>query len=157
MSTKRKHRFPAVEKALAAESGAKADGKKKKAKSKSDPKDQVATPPAATPAEDLAATTPEDQAANLRVEFHARGVAAEAKVEKKVSALDAAARVLEEAGKPMNCKEMIEAMASKGYWTSPGGKTPHATLYSAILRELDTKKADSRFRKTDKGTFEFKR
>ena len=31
---------------------------------------------------------------------------------------------------PMNAKEMIEAMAAKGYWTSPGGKTPHATLYS---------------------------
>jgi hypothetical protein len=27
----------------------------------------------------------------------------------------------------MNTKAMIEAMAAKGYWTSPGGKTPHAT------------------------------
>jgi hypothetical protein len=32
----------------------------------------------------------------------------------------------------MNCKEMIEAMAAKGYWTTPGGKTPHATLYTAV-------------------------
>src|SRR5579884_3000386 len=55
---------------------------------------------------------------------------------KKLSALDAAAKVLGEAGAPMNCKEMIEAMATKGYWTSPGGKTPHATLYAAILREI---------------------
>ena len=58
---------------------------------------------------------------------------------KKTSALDAAAKVLGEQGKPMNCQEMIDAMAAKGYWTSPGGKTPSATLYSAILRELKTK------------------
>lgn len=49
---------------------------------------------------------------------------------KKLSALDAAAKVLGEAGQPMNCQEMIQAMAAKGYWTSPGGKTPSATLYS---------------------------
>src|SRR5256885_16280297 len=45
---------------------------------------------------------------------------------KKTSALDAAAKVLAEQGKPMNCQEMIEAMATKGYWASPGGKTPAA-------------------------------
>jgi hypothetical protein len=27
---------------------------------------------------------------------------------------------------------MIEAMAAKRYWTSPGGKTPAATLYTAV-------------------------
>jgi hypothetical protein len=72
---------------------------------------------------------------------------------KKVSCLDAAARVLAEAGEPLNAKQMIDAMASKGYWTSPGGKTPHATLYSAILREITTKGNDSRFRKTERGKF----
>ena len=41
-------------------------------------------------------------------------------------------RVLGETGQSMSCPEMIGAMAAKGYWTSPGGKTPHATLYSAI-------------------------
>ena len=75
---------------------------------------------------------------------------------KKTSALDAAARVLGEAGKPMNCQEMIDAMAAKGYWTSPGGKTPSATLYSAILRELKTKKSEARFRKTERGKFELR-
>ena len=75
---------------------------------------------------------------------------------KKTSALDAAARVLGEAGKPLNCQEMIDAMAAKGYWTSPGGKTPSATLYSAILRELKTKKSEARFRKTERGKFEFR-
>jgi hypothetical protein len=48
---------------------------------------------------------------------------------------------------------MIGAMAIKGYWTSPGGKTPAATLYSAILREIDTKGDASRFVKVGKGQF----
>jgi hypothetical protein len=72
---------------------------------------------------------------------------------KKPSALDAALRVLQEAGQPMTCPEMIETMASKGYWTSPGGKTPAATLYSAILRETQTKGDASRFVKTERGKF----
>jgi hypothetical protein len=72
---------------------------------------------------------------------------------RSLSALDAAARVLEEAGQPMTCAEMIAAMAEKGFWTSPGGKTPAATLYSAILRELQTKPGTCRFVKTDRGKF----
>jgi hypothetical protein len=72
---------------------------------------------------------------------------------KKRSALDAAAQVLGEAGQPMNCQEMITAMAAKGYWTSPAGKTPQATLYSALLREIKTKGDQARFQKTDRGKF----
>jgi hypothetical protein len=73
--------------------------------------------------------------------------------EKRLSALDAAAKVLAEAGQPMNCQELIAAMAEKDYWTSPGGKTPQATLYSAIAREITTKGAHSRFVKADRGKF----
>ncbi len=69
-----------------------------------------------------------------------------------MSCLDAAAKVLAEAGQPMTTQEMIDAMAAKGYWSSPGGKTPSATLYSAILREL-SKGAESRFVKTERGKF----
>lgn len=72
---------------------------------------------------------------------------------KKMSCIDAAARVLTEAGEPLNAKQMIEAITTKGYWTSPGGKTPHATLYSAIIREIAVKGADARFRKTERGKF----
>ena len=72
---------------------------------------------------------------------------------KKPSALDAAAKVLGEAGAPLNCQEMIKAMAEKGYWTSPEGKTPHATLYSAILRGINVKGKDARFKKTERGKF----
>jgi hypothetical protein len=71
----------------------------------------------------------------------------------RASALDAAARVLAEEGRPMTCQEIIQVMAEKGYWSSPGGKTPAATLYSAILRELQTKPATSRFVKTERGKF----
>jgi hypothetical protein len=52
----------------------------------------------------------------------------------------------------MTTKELIEAMGAKGYWTSPAGKTPAATLY-AILREITTKGAASRFRMTEPGKF----
>ncbi len=72
---------------------------------------------------------------------------------KKPSALTAAAKVLAEAKRAMTAKEMIEKMATKGYWKSPGGKTPHATLYSAILREIAKKGKESRFKKTDRGKF----
>ena len=73
---------------------------------------------------------------------------------KRVSALDAAAQVLAKASKPMNSQEMIAAMAEQGLWESPNGKTPHATLYAAIIREIATKGADARFRKAERGQFE---
>ncbi|WP_425618114.1 winged helix-turn-helix domain-containing protein [Anatilimnocola sp. NA78] len=75
--------------------------------------------------------------------------------DKKMSALDAAAKLLGETKEPMNTKTMIETIAAKGYWSSPGGKTPHATLYSAILREINTKGHEARFKKTDRGNFAF--
>ena len=79
--------------------------------------------------------------------------ASKAKPAGKLSALDAAAKVLAEAGEPLNTKQMVEAMAAKGYWKSPGGATPHATLYSAILREINTKGNEARFKKTERGHF----
>lgn len=74
---------------------------------------------------------------------------------KKVSALDAAAKVLATTGEPMTTKAMIEAMTERGLWTNPGGKTPQATLYAAILREVATKGTKARFRKTAPGHFAF--
>jgi hypothetical protein len=63
--------------------------------------------------------------------------------------------VLAESEEPLNTKQMIDTMAAKGLWSSPAGKTPHATLYSAILREIGTKGDASRFRKVERGLFEF--
>ncbi len=71
----------------------------------------------------------------------------------KLSALDAAVKVLGEAKEPMNAKQLIEAMAAKKLWTSPGGKTPWATLYSAMTREINTKGKDARFKKSERGKF----
>jgi hypothetical protein len=70
-----------------------------------------------------------------------------------MSALDAAGKVLEEAGEPMTTGAMIEAMSKAGYWSSPNGATPAATLYSAITREINVKGKDSRFTKTERGKF----
>jgi hypothetical protein len=72
---------------------------------------------------------------------------------KKTSQIQAALQVLANAKEPMNCQAMVEAMSAHGLWTSPGGKTPHATLYAAILREINTKGNDARFRKVDRGQF----
>lgn len=71
---------------------------------------------------------------------------------KKVSGLDAAFKVLSEAGEPMRCKDVVDKMLSSGLWQT-GGKTPAATIYAAILREIQTKGSDARFKKTDRGLF----
>ncbi len=76
------------------------------------------------------------------------------KTAEKLSALEAAVRVLAEAGQPLTCREMIDAMAAGKYWTSPAGKTPANTLYAAILREIQTKADQVRFRKVDRGRFD---
>jgi hypothetical protein len=96
------------------------------------------------------AKTPAAQTPNTKGQVRHDKDAASAK---KLSAVDAAARLLGETKKPMTCPELIEAMSKKGYWTSPGGKTPAATLYSAILRELQTKGKEARFKKTERGKF----
>jgi hypothetical protein len=77
---------------------------------------------------------------------------ARAKGPKKASLLDLAAEVLAKAGKPMGCKEIVEQVLKGGRWTTKG-KTPAATLYSAVIREIATKGKASRFRKTDRGKF----
>ena len=101
------------------------------------------TPPR-KPAAGKAATTKKAPAKKPAVKKKAAG---------KLSQLDAAVKVLSESKEPLTTKQMIEAMAAKKYWTSPGGKTPQATLYSAILRELQNKGKEARFRKVDRGQF----
>lgn len=73
--------------------------------------------------------------------------------EKRMSALDAAAKVLGEFDRPMSAPELVEQMAAKGYWSSPNGKTPAATLYAAIIREIGSKGKEARFKKGEKGMF----
>jgi hypothetical protein len=73
--------------------------------------------------------------------------------EKKLSALDAAAKVLGQKRTAMTCQELIGVMAAKGYWSSPNGKTPAATLYAGITKEIEAKRSESRFKKTAPGRF----
>jgi hypothetical protein len=75
-----------------------------------------------------------------------------------MSALDAAAEVLgrlasKEASIGLGAKDLIERMEKTGLWTSPGGKTPAATLYSALIREIKERKSDSRFKRISAGKF----
>ena len=72
---------------------------------------------------------------------------------KNLSQIEAAVAVLKTAGEPLTCKQMVKAMAAKKLWHSPAGKTPEATLYAAMLREI-TKKGDAaRFVKAAPGRF----
>lgn len=47
--------------------------------------------------------------------------------------------------------------ASPGRRKMAGGQTPHATLYSAIARQINKKGKDSRFKKADWGKFALNR
>ena len=69
--------------------------------------------------------------------------------------LDAAAQILAKAKEPMSCKDIVEQAIAMKLW-STSGKTPSATLYAAIIREINTKGADARFMKTDRGRFALK-
>lgn len=71
---------------------------------------------------------------------------------KKLSLIDAAAQVLAKSKEPMNCKALVEQVMAEGLWTTTA-PTPHATLYSAVLREIQTKGKDARFKKVDRGQF----
>jgi hypothetical protein len=74
------------------------------------------------------------------------------KAPRKMSLIDAAVQVLGEAKAPMTCKQMVEQVVAQKLWSTTAA-TPHATLYSAILREIQTKGADARFTKVDRGQF----
>ena len=63
--------------------------------------------------------------------------------------------MLKQSGKSMNCKALIGVMAERKLWSSPNGKTPHATLNAAMLREIGVKGGESRFKKTGRGLFAF--
>jgi len=77
---------------------------------------------------------------------------AKEKKERKPSGLDAAAQVLDEAGEPLNAKEIVDRMLKRKLWQT-GGETPHATIYAAMIREIAVKGGESRFRKVERGKF----
>ena len=70
----------------------------------------------------------------------------------RMSGLDAAARILAESKKALNCKELVAEAFKKNLWKSEGA-TPEATIYAAIIREIASKGSDARFKKTERGRF----
>jgi len=76
-----------------------------------------------------------------------------AKGAKRPSGLDAAAQVLADAGEPLTVKEMVALMIGRKLWQT-SGKTPSATIYAAIIRDIAKKGDASRFRKVARGKFE---
>lgn len=98
---------------------------------------EVATSPSPSPAEQ-ATTAPTPAPAG--------------KPERKPTLLDAAVRVLREAEEPMGAKPMVERILAAGWWSTQG-KTPEATLYAAIIRDIGRTDGPSRFQKVDRGRF----
>src|SRR5690606_10030189 len=105
-----------------------------------------------TPRGAAAKTKAANQAKPVKNATRAKPVANDAKPPKKLSQMAAAIQVLEQAKTPMTAKAMVEAMVAQGLWSSPGGKTPEATLYASIIRDI-RKGADARFQKVDRGQF----
>ena len=62
----------------------------------------------------------------------------------QMSALSAAYRVLQEAGKPMGVREILETALAKKY-CDIGGKTPFNTINGGIRKEIKVKGEASRF------------
>jgi hypothetical protein len=71
---------------------------------------------------------------------------------RKPSLMDHAIAVLKKHGTAMNCSEIIKEVLAAGEWKSDG-KTPAATLYSAVIREIADRGKDSRFKKVERGQF----
>ncbi len=70
---------------------------------------------------------------------------------KRTSALDLAAKILSESKEPLTAKVLAERAMAAGWQTS--GRTPEATIYSAMIREIKAKGKASRFAKAGRGLF----
>ena len=130
--------MPSARKSTTAKaSKAKVSTKPKNRKAKAHPKPEGA----AIPAADLQAAVPS-----------AAGSDAPTVASKTLSGLDAAAIVLREASAPLNAQDLVGLMLERGLWKTEG-KTPAATIYAAMIREIRSKGSASRFLKADRGRF----
>lgn len=93
------------------------------------------------------ATTPRKPAKDVA----RANVAAHVGGHKRPSALDLAAKAVAESKEPMSAKSLAERAMAEGWKTS--GRTPEATIYSAIIREIKAKGPASRFAKASRGLF----
>ena len=98
-------------------------------------------------------STPSKKTKRTKTKRAKRPLAKAAKKAKgAMSGLDAAAKVLQETGAAMNCQAMLEVILAKGCWSTQG-RTPAATIYSALIREIAGKGKQARFKKVDRGLF----
>ncbi len=134
-TTKKAARKPAPTKSRMSKSAARAEGAQRTKAIQAD----KAKSPSAAPARPTAAKATKSAKAPKE------------RKPKRVSGLDLAAKVLAEAGEPLNAKTIAERAIAAGWKTS--GKTPEATLYAAIIREIAKKGKDARFAKRDRGLF----
>lgn len=86
------------------------------------------------------------------------GAVTKTSAQPRMSALDAAAEILsrlasKDVAAGLSVKDLIERMEKANLWQSPGGKTPSATLYSALIREIKQRRTDSRFKRIAPGKF----
>jgi hypothetical protein len=98
------------------------------------------------------ASAPATTAAATAVAIVSHGRKKAARADGTMSCLDSAAKVLAQAGEALDCKTMVERAIEKGYWRTKG-RTPAATVYAAILREIQKQGKAARFIKTDRGRF----
>ena len=82
--------------------------------------------------------------------FHAPG---RGHAPRKPSLMSAAADLLAETGQAMNCNQIVQILDERGIWSSPNGKTPGATLYAGLNREIAEKGERSRFARMGKGQY----
>jgi len=119
---------------------------------KAEPAAKVATPTNATRANTAATVAKGKPKATTKAKPAKNATRAkDAAKPKRISGLDLAAKVLAKAGEPLQAKVIAERAIAAGWKTT--GKTPHATLYAAMIREIAKKGKDARFVKTDRGLF----
>lgn len=70
--------------------------------------------------------------------------------------LPSAETVLRRAGKPLNCREIVERATNSGLLQSRG-RTPDKTLYALLIRSINAEGGDSRFREAAPGLFELRK
>ena len=107
---------------------------------------------AGSPVADATAVEPKTRKKTERKDLPAPQSEAARQAGGTMSGLDAAAKVLAEAKDPLSCKDIVTLALENGYWKT-NGKTPEATLYAAIIREIAAKGDAARFRKVEKGKF----
>lgn len=126
---------------------------------------QAAAMPAAVTTAAEAEVTAEAATATAESQADPKGKGKNAKAPKKTgprksrirddgtySVLDAAHKVLQEAGTPLDAQTICERALAEGYWKT-NGKTPQATIYAAMIREIAAKGPTARFKKVDRGQF----